>query len=100
MENQAKRFITRFRKAHDLYGKYISLWDVKNFLMGQAYYEGLYDICEGRLSYSDFKFRFCNELCSKGVIEYLGYILDLSPLLEDMDAQPIVRPFKLKPVLV
>lgn len=27
MEKQGKRFITRFRQAHDLYGEYISLRD-------------------------------------------------------------------------
>lgn len=94
MEKQAKRFITRFRKAHNLYGKYISRWDVERFLTIQAYYDGLCSIFEGRLSYEDFKFRFCKKICSKGVIEFLGYIIDLSPLLDDMDAQPIVRPFK------
>ena len=94
MENQGKRFITRFRKAHDLYGKYICKRDVEQFLTIQAYYEGLCSIFDGRLSYADFQFRFCKELSSKGVIEFLGYIIDLSPLLDDMDAQPIVRPFK------
>lgn len=94
MEKQAKRFITRFRQAHDLYSKHICYRDVERFLTIQAYYEGLYDICDGRLSYADFEFRFCNEICSKGVIEYLGYIIDLSPLLADIDAKPIVRPFK------
>ena len=94
MEKKAKRFITRFRQAHNLYGKYISLRDVERFLTIQAYYEGLCSIFEGRLSYEDFEFRFCKKICSKGVIEFLGYIIDLSPLLDDMDAQPIVRPFK------
>lgn len=94
MENQGKRFITRFRQAHDLYGKYISLRDVERFLTIQTYYEGLCSIFEGRLSYADFEFRFGRELCAKGVIEFLGYIIDLSPLLADIDAQPIVRPFK------
>lgn len=94
MKKQAKRFITKFRQAHDLYGKYTSKRDVERFLTIQAYYEGLYDIWEFRLSYADFEFRFGRELCAKGVIEFLGYIIDLSPLLDDIDAQPIVRPFK------
>ena len=92
MENQGKRFITRFRKAHDLYGKHICLRDVERFLTIQAYYEGLCSIFDGLLSYEDFEFRFCKKICSKGAIEFLGYIIDLSPLLDDMDAQPIVKP--------
>lgn len=94
MEKKTTRFITRFRQAHNLYDKYICRRDVERFLTIQAYYEGLCSIFEGRLSYEDFEFRFCKKICSKGVIEFLGYIIDLSPLLDDMDAQPIVRPFK------
>ena len=94
MEKKTTRFITRFRKSHDLYGEYICRRDVERFLTIQAYYEGLCSIFEGRLSYEDFEFRFCKKIGSKGVIEFLGYIIDLSPLLDDMDAQPIVRPFK------
>ena len=83
MENQGKRFITRFRKAHDLYGEYISLWDVKNFLMCAAWMA--LDKIDVHLSDEDILMLYGSDIFNEGRFRYRHNIIDLSPLLDEID---------------
>ena len=83
MENQGKRFITRFRKAHDLYGEYISLWDVKNFLMCAAWMA--LDKIDVHLSDEDILMLYGSDIFNEGKFRYRHNIIDLSPLLNEVD---------------
>lgn len=83
MKKQAKRFITKFRQAHDLYGEYISLWDVKNFLMCAAWMA--LDKIDAHLSDEDILTLYGSDIFNDGRFIYRHNLIDLSPLLDEID---------------
>ena len=84
MKKEPKRFITRFRHAHNLYDpKYNLTSDVKNFLLN-AVWMALYSNVNIRLS-SAYIAESSKEIFSEGKFRYKRYLIDLSPLLDEID---------------
>lgn len=86
MKKEPKRFITKFRKSHDLYGKYVTTRDVKKFLISAAWMS--LDSIDIHLSDEDIWSIYGTEIFAEGKFRYSGkYLIDLSPLLDEIDVE-------------
>ena len=83
MEKKTTRFITRFRQAHNLYSEYVSLWDVKNFLICAAWMA--LNKIDVHLSDDDILLLYGSDIFNEGKFRYRHNLIDLSPLLDEID---------------